>query len=143
MINGAFEIRLEDVEPRLSLSLRSDAGRLGVRVLGTDGRPPPRSWVLVLRAGAQTPPEFSMFLRAGETDTQGGFVAVGLKPGDYWVIATADPPPGEVRLPQESFNVARTPETLGLLMKARGRGQRVTIAPSASAQVVAGVTNWR
>ena len=64
-------------------------------------------------------------------------------PEGNWVIATDDPPPSEVRQPQDTINLDKSPETLGALMKARGRGQRITIAPNGTTEVMTALSGWR
>jgi hypothetical protein len=143
LLSGAFEAADADVSPRLLITMGTDAGRVRVRVLAKDATPVANTWVLLLPAFANTEPELAAWAVAGVADHLGEFQAQKLRPGDYWVIATDDPPPSTVRQPQDTINLDKSPELLGALMKARSRGQRITIAPEATTQVIATLTGWR
>jgi len=51
----------------------------------------------------------------------------GLAPGEYVVIATADPPPTVVQYPGGQVLIDRTPATLELVLRARARGELVEV----------------
>jgi hypothetical protein len=138
-----FVVPSASKDARLRLNVGADAGTIGVRVLGRDGKPARHAWVLILPATARNEAEFAAFLKVGTTDSRGAFNATRVRPADYWILATDDPPPAMVRLPQEHINLDSTPETMGLLMKARPNGRRLTIVPNTPVEVTMGLTSWR
>ena len=143
LLSNPFEVADRDASPRLRITMGADAGRIRARVVAQDTKPVANAWVMLLPAFARTEAELATWAAIGVADELGTFQATGLRPGDYWVIATDDPPPSSVRQPQDTINLDKSPETLGALMKARGRGQRITIAPGGTAEVMTLLSGWR
>ena len=143
LLSNPFEVVDRDASPRLRITMGADAGRVRARVVAQDTKPVANAWVLLLPAFARTEAELATWAVIGVADELGTFQATGLRPGDYWLIATDDPPPSAVRQPQDTINLDKSPETLGALMKARGRGQRITIAPGGTTEVMTTLSGWR
>jgi hypothetical protein len=84
---------------------------------------------------AQTEGEVVSTIFAGVTDDTGSYHVTGLPPGKYDVFATREPPPSVLYGSKNVLLIDRTPETIGKVMRARARGQRIEVGPNANAQV--------
>jgi hypothetical protein len=128
-------IRPGDASARLRVIVGNDAGSITISAARADGKPADATAILLLPALARTEGELALTLRSAITDERGTCQLTTVPPGRYYVVATNDPPLGQTLLPSGTPEVARTPETLGLLMRARSSGQLVEVGPGATAQV--------
>jgi hypothetical protein len=72
---------------------------------------------------------------SGIPDDMGMFVAAGLRPDKYYVLATNNPPSNQV-MRERSPIIERTPEALEFLRTARVKGTLVEITPGLHTQVL-------
>jgi hypothetical protein len=95
----------------------------------------PGATVLVLSATAQSDVELLHSMVSGIPDDMGMFVAAGLRPDKYYVLATNNPPSNQV-MRERSPIIERTPEALEFLRTARVKGTLVEITPGLQMQVL-------
>ena len=119
----------------LKVSVGRDGGLLRVTAANSNGQPSPQTTVIVYPSNATDETAIVTGMTAGRTNDAGVYTGPPLSPGKYIVLATNDPPPGVINLPQGSFYLERTPDTLGLLLRARSRGQEVDVASGVTVDI--------
>jgi hypothetical protein len=133
ILNKLF--RPDGSDEKLRVTIGRDAGSIAAKVRGVDIQPVVGAAVLILPVTAQTESEVVSTIFAGLTDDTGSYHATGLPPGKYDVFATKEPPPSVLYGSEKVLRIDRTPETIGKVIRARVRGQRVEVGPNANAQV--------
>jgi hypothetical protein len=133
ILNKLF--RPDGSEEKLRITIGRDAGSISAKINGIDTQPAVGAAVLFLPVTAQTEGEVVSTIFAGVTDDTGSYHVTGLPPGKYDVFATREPPPSVLYGSKNVLLIDRTPETIGKVMRARARGQRIEVGPNANAQV--------
>jgi protocatechuate 3,4-dioxygenase beta subunit len=106
----------------LRVIVARDGGFLSVRVNDKDGKPVPNPNVFVMPAGASSEVELASLISYGMADQNGRYESRALPPGKYFVLASS--------LPLDT-----SPETIGMLLRAKTRAKEVDISAGATAQV--------
>jgi hypothetical protein len=123
-------------EGKLQITIGRDGGRIAVQVQTDAGEPVADSLVSILPMSAQTEQEAATSVVAGLTNEQGAFVAEGLRPGMYLVIAPRNLLPFKRLLPMGTVLLDKTPEVLRKLLNSRTRGTLVEAAPGGAHAVI-------
>jgi hypothetical protein len=125
-----------DNSGRLRVVIGRDGGTIHAHVAGDGGLPSASSSVFIFPAAVQSESELATSIVNGFADGNGTYVAAGLAPGRYYVVATYDPPPGIILFSREEvFVLEKSPEALAQLLSARSRAQLVTLGAGAIIQV--------
>jgi hypothetical protein len=132
ILNKLF--RPEGSDQKLRITIGSNPGSITAKISGADG-PSTGTAVVVLPVTAQTEGEVASTMFAGVTDEMGSYRATGLPPGKYDLFAMKEPPPSVVFGNSGALLIDRTPETIGKIMRARTRGQRVEVGSGSHIQV--------
>jgi hypothetical protein len=104
---------------RLRITIGRDGSRMTVQVNNDAGEPVPHSLVSMVPLSAQSEQDVATTAVAGLTDEQGAFVAEGLRPGMYSVIAPRNLLPFKRLLPMGTVFLDKSPEVMGKLLNAR------------------------
>jgi hypothetical protein len=125
------------VDGMLRIIVGSDAGTVIAHVTEKDGQPAAFSHVILMPAEVQTVGELAATLHEGLTDQNGSYTSASLAPGRYSIFATDAPLTMSGSGLNNSANnrVVRTPETLEMLMRARARGQFITVGSNGRVEV--------
>jgi hypothetical protein len=121
---------------RLRIVVSDNAATLTIRVNSANGQPAARTAVIVLPSAAQSEADVAAEMVAGWTDANGSFTATRLPPGGYIVFATNAPPTSRTLLPGGQLEIGKTPDNIARLLRVRPQGQRVSVGPQASVEVV-------
>jgi hypothetical protein len=106
----------------LRVTIGTDGGMVQVTANDKNGNAIGDALVLVLPGQIASEAELAAAMISGQTDQNGAWTSSALAPGKYFVLATGDV-------------VNKSPEDIGKLWRARGRGQQVEVGPNATAAV--------
>jgi hypothetical protein len=140
LYSGASILRksfVPTVDGMLRIIVGSDAGTVIAHVTEKDSQPAAFSHVILMPAEVQTVRELAATLHEGLTDQNGSYTSASLAPGRYSIFATDAPLTMSLSGLNNSANnqVVRTHETLEMLMRARGKGQFITVGSNGRVEV--------
>jgi len=118
---------------QLRVIIGQDGGSVTVTVLGENLSPRKDALVLVVPSDVRSNAELAHRLVSGTADGDGRFTAKNLRPGDYYVIATEDLPPGKSF--SAGYRLDKSPENLDLVLRLTSGVDRVRVAPLSDSQV--------
>jgi hypothetical protein len=120
---------------RVRVLIGADGGTIATTARTGGGSPAVNAMVLIWPVSAQSEAAVAAELVVGLTNDAGLFSTSSLRPGEYYVLATSEPPRFSIWLPAGDPLLTKTPETMSMLLRARGAGQRILVRPNASVHV--------